>query len=498
MKHALGETPLLPLLHARCKDKFSDSPSLSNMDFFKSVFSDDPPPSDSQLFDSSPKPSEVDDKAEEEENRDQDDLNSIPNPNSTSSGGVGSWSFGGLMKTIASKSESVIQTYRRDLEEFSSGLKMETAAIREVVKELPLSLEVGASVAQESLESVGQAIDDIGASVWKGTAQIISQGRDVLLAADSESDSSDIVQKSGELSVNLARYSRFESQVRSIQSDPTTFSVEPEDLDDFGKWKLGFVLDEKGAEIDNLLEDNGIIEGIYSKLVPSAVDSETFWRRYFYRIHKLKQAEDARANLVKRAISGEEEEDLSWDVDDEDYEEPSNVSEVKVKSIVEFDNRGSSKVQTGHNEAENLQVGTSVVEEKSSKRENDDKGVVEKPFSDNRSDEEPASEEIADVTQLSGDTIEAIADERKVFQGKAEANESCKDSDVSVVSTQPSLPEEEDLGWDEIEDIGSNDENKVTAVVSPTGGDLRKRLSAADEDEDLSWDIEDDDEPAKS
>lgn len=38
--------------------------------------------------------------------------------------------------------------------------------------------------------------------------------------------------------------------------------------------------------------------------------------RYFYRVSKLKQAEDMRVELVKRAISREEE-DFSWDVDDD-------------------------------------------------------------------------------------------------------------------------------------------------------------------------------------
>lgn len=42
---------------------------------------------------------------------------------------------------------------------------METTVIHEVVKEPPLSLEVGASVAQESLDSMGLAVVDIGALV---------------------------------------------------------------------------------------------------------------------------------------------------------------------------------------------------------------------------------------------------------------------------------------------------------------------------------------------
>ncbi|CAL9225032.1 unnamed protein product, partial [Arabidopsis halleri] len=79
-------------------------------------------------------------------------------------------------------SESVIGSYRRDFEDFGSELKKETSIIRRVASRLPDSLEIGAAVASESLESVGQVIDDIGASVWKSTAKIISHGfLDVLI-----------------------------------------------------------------------------------------------------------------------------------------------------------------------------------------------------------------------------------------------------------------------------------------------------------------------------
>ncbi|RYR71828.1 hypothetical protein Ahy_A02g006045 isoform B [Arachis hypogaea] len=60
--------------------------------------------------------------------------------------------------------------------------------------------------------------------------------------------------------------------------------------------------------------------------------------------------------------------------------------------------------------------------------------------------------------------------------------------------------EEEELGWDEIEDLSSIDEKKITQSGSTSISkiDLRKRLSAAEEEEELSWDIEEDEEPAAS
>lgn len=427
------------------------------MNFFKSVFADDPEPaSDPPHSAAHPDPGD-----DEPDHRN-------PNPNAA-------WSFGGLIKTLASKSESVIESYRRDIEEFGTGLKKETAVIRDVasraVKDLPASLEVGASVAQDSLESVGQAIDDIGSSVWRGTAEIITHGRDALLAAeehDIDSPSDTNSQQLSSQSLSSQRYSRFDVQLRAIQCDENTYREEPEDLDGFSKWKLGFVLEDKSAEIENLSEANGVMGEIYSKVVPNVVDHDTFWSRYFYRIHKLKLVEDARVNLVNRAIAGDEEEDLSWDIDDdEDDEEKSNGSELKR----ELNQENSSASVMEQKIVENSQLEESLK-----------KGVVHEQAPDERLNSDGRSDSDKSETKS----------EKMISEGRTDS--------VSIVSSPPSLPEEEDLGWDEIEDIGSIDESKVGVSGSPANkADLRKRLSAAEEDEDLTWDIEDDDdEPAKS
>ncbi|KAK6913851.1 BSD domain [Dillenia turbinata] len=456
------------------------------MDFFKSVFSDDPEPSNGEI--------ESDSDQESHLNPQNPLQNPKPNPSSDPNPSIVSnvWSFGGLIKTLTSKSETVLQTYRRDLEEFSSGLKKETASIREAasraIKDLPASLDVGASVAQESLESVGQVIDDIGTSVWKGAAEIISQGKESLLAVDLDSDYSDNSQlQSQPLShQKLKSYCRFEMQVRNLQGEFSTYNEEPEDLEEFRKWKLGFELGEMGEELENLFEENDVIEEYYNKLVPGVIDRETFWSRYFFRVHKLRQVEDARANLVKRAISGEVEEELSWDIDDEDDEvkESSNVGELRGK--IEENVKSEEK---------DVKIDNAGVEkgEKSLVKENENSVDVMESNGDNVGGK-------TDGGKVGSDKFEGKLVEKVLAEGEVEPSESCKDSDVSVVSSQPSLPEEVDLGWDEIEDIGSGDENsKVAASGSSTSRiNLRKRLSTAEEEEDLSWDIEDDDEAIKS
>lgn len=437
------------------------------MDFFKSVFADDPEISDNEDAPNSPSNSDYQPES--------------PNPNPDIPAITSAWTFGSsLLRTIASKSESVVQNYRRDLEEFSSGLKKETATIREVasraVKDLPGRLESGAAVAQESLESVGQAIDNIGSTV----SEIITHGKESILVNDSDSELSESSSRSlgktssleQNLNLNAKPYSRIDATIRAIQCDAKTYCEEPEDMIDYNEWKMGFVLEEMNGEIEDLISENGVIDEIYSEVVPSRVDQETFWSRYFYKVYRIRKVEEARARLVKRAISGEEEEELSWDVDDEDNE----------------DTEGSSRVAS----------------------ENVAKEEIEKKM-DSLQVEDRAWRSVSgeDEKETTLETTSDGGDEKRILAGRVDDAESRGDrgssegkndnSDFSVVSSQLSSHDGDDLGWDEIEDIASGDEIKVPERMSPSKTDLRKRLSAAEDEEELSWDIEDDDdEIAKS
>ncbi|XVF32640.1 hypothetical protein REPUB_Repub17cG0099800 [Reevesia pubescens] len=472
------------------------------MDFFRSVFADDPDPPEPQSESGSPK---AEDSASDSPPKHPD-----PNPNPNSSG----WIFGGLMKTIASRSESVIETYRRDLQEFGSGLKKEI------------------EVVQGSLGNVGHAIDEFGNTVLKGSALIINQGKDAILAAGNESDSSssesNSISFSTKRSLNSKRYSRFDAQVRAIQGEINTYSEEPEDLEDYKKWKSGFGLEEKKVEIERLLEENGEMGSIYKRVVDvsNGVDHETFWCRYFYKVFKHKQAEDMRVKLVKRAISREEEEELTWDVDDDEEEEEEEVDDRNVGSNAssnaslkkEEDVRRKEKDEIVEEKAVNLEsIGYFSENKEQVKKEKENNPVeelrVESYDADKvgmgngngNADESSTGNLVTEKVNLEKDEEVCKEDsasksvEKAASEGES-SNGNGKDSDFSVVSSHPSMPEEEDLGWDEIEDLSSIDDKKGTHGGSPTSNraDLRKRLSTAEEDEDLSWDIEDDDEPVKA
>lgn len=342
-----------------------------------------------------------------------------------------------MIQTLTSRSESVIQTYRRDLEEFGSGLKKETASIRDVaarvVSDLPGSLEVGASVAQESLESVGQVIDEFGGTVWRGTAEIVLQGKDALLSVEGEDDASAVV-------LSGRGYSRFEMQVMAIQADQKTFLDDPDDAEDFKVWKESFSFAEKDDEIDTLCSENNIVANMFEKLVPGAVSYDVFWTRYIYKIYKLKQAEDARAELVKRVISGEEEEDLSWEVDDEDEKEKEEQKQ----------NEPQQQKQRDEQEEEVVVV------------------MVEQQNEGNKQEDIEVEKNMLSTTKSVG-----------------LKNDDNKSSDS------------DEIGWDEIEDLGENDDKKpslTTAISVNTSKaeEIRKKLSVTeDDDEDLTWDVED-------
>ncbi|KAM0899339.1 hypothetical protein ACQ4PT_021359 [Festuca glaucescens] len=393
----------------------------------------------------------------------------------------GGWSFGGLMKTFALRSESVLEGYRRDLQDLGSGLRVETTALRAAAARaaaaLPGALEAGASVASDRLESVGQAVDDLGAAA----AGLLSHANEALRSVDADGEDG-TVDTSSQLSdpasgaswrssLPSKKYTRFEAQVLALRAEPTTFTEEPEDAEGFTKWQEAFSLDERKQEIEAVLQESPGLESFVERLVPSVVAYDMFWCRYFFAVDKLRQAEDARTKLVSRALSKEDEEELSWEVDDD-----------------EDDNKGGHKEGTSTiPDKKDEQIGESV------NHEAQDEGKQEAV------NEKYAAEDLGTISvaakdangESSGEASTPKSSNGTGQEEKTEAGDSSKESDLSLVS-RPSA-QEEDLSWDEIEDVGDQDEKKGGSPRSSPSGkaeDIRKRLNSLEDDEDLSWDVD--------
>jgi hypothetical protein len=398
-------------------------------------------------------------------------------------GSGGGWNFGGLVKTFATRSESVIGGYRRDLQDLGSGLRLETAALRAAATRaaaaLPSALEAGASAASDRLESVGQAVDDLGAAA----TVLLSQANVALQSAEADSEDGDGASRHSDAAASGAswratlsskKYTRFEAQVLALRADPTTFTEDPEDAEGFARWKGSFSVDKMKEEIEAVLQESPGLESFIEKLVPSVVDYETFWSRYFFAVDKLRQAEDVRNKLVSRAMSKEEDEELSWDVDDEDDDNNTDDHQEGANSMAK--NKEEKVSDSINHETEGSGKEAPVVEKGLVK----DKDVTLEAAKDGKGE---SSGEAS--TPKSSDGLSSGREE------KAEAGDSSKGSDFSVVS-MPSAQEEE-ISWEEIEDVGDHDEKKGTSPRSSTASkmeDLRKRLNSVEDDDDLSWDID--------
>ncbi|PPD81758.1 hypothetical protein GOBAR_DD21314 [Gossypium barbadense] len=308
--------------------------------------------------------------------------------------------------------------------------------------------------------NVGHAIDELGSTVLKGTVQIINQGRDVILAtsngSDSPSSESNRRSFSTQRGLNSRGYSRFDAQLRAIQGDISTYGEEPEDLEDYKKWKSGFNLEDKKGQIERLMEENGEIESIYKRVVgvSDGVDHETFWCRYFYKVYKLQKDDEI---VEGKAVNLESNGDFPAN-----KEQVEKVEKVKQKNPVEELRVESDDAEKKGNADEKSSFGNVVTEKVNSEKDDE----VSKEDSVSKSVEKVASEE---------------QDDRK------------KSSNDNGLSSRPSMPGEEDPGWDKIEDLSSIDDMKGTHGGNSilNRADLRKRISTAEEDEDLSWDIED-------
>ncbi|KAL0437522.1 UNVERIFIED_CONTAM: hypothetical protein Sradi_0460100 [Sesamum radiatum] len=325
----------------------------------------------------------------------------------------------------------------------------ETEVIREAasraVKDLPASLEAGTS-----------ALD----GVLKSTAEIISKETRQVFASDGEPDTPETNR-----SLNSGRYSWFEAQLSGIQSDLYTFCEEPEDVEEYKKWKLRFELEDKRDEIEGLIGENGTLEGVYEKVVPSAVDHETFW-------------------------FDDDDDELSWDVDDDEEKDGNGDEAMSGKKV---DGVEITKEQWGC-VLDEKEVKSDEVALKSNEK------VKSEESGNEKDDEHEKVKSDVSIQDKNDENEQVKSDEIVKKESNKDVGESGEKSDVPVVVNHQAKMEEEELEWDEIEDIGSGDEGKIVTAAHgerPNRAELRKQLNAAEDDEDLSWDIEDDDETVK-
>jgi len=223
--------------------------------------------------------------------------------NSTSGG---SW-WGGIFDKVKQQSETIIKIYKEDLAEFGKTITTDT---KEVIKK---------TTEDEDVQKI--------------TSQIGN-----MLGINSKTPENEANQPNNSNPNGRVIMDRHLARILALQTELSTYCTEPSEQADFSSWKEKFKVSNNTAEISQLLATNDKIREIHTKLVPVAVSYTDFWERYYYKLHKLNQEEQRRAALIRRATEitnqsnnsnpEKDEEDLSWDLD---QDEDNDISTTKIK-----------------------------------------------------------------------------------------------------------------------------------------------------------------------
>lgn len=241
-----------------------------------------------------------------------------------------------LVRTVKETDwKAELSTFGREVEEEAHHLGDKAAHI---VDHLPLHATAGqdqpgtsASPDHMSIQDVGDTFVKFGKSLITGTKEIIEQVKDVveteIRTAASETSKgrrsrsmklSGGQRSGGSTLTSKTKYSRFEAEVNAMQRDSSTYCDEPEDTEDFTRWRAAFDLAGAMRDVERLRKDNAFMAELEARIVPALVEYEDFWVRYFYRLHKLQHKEDSRRQLAAQLSQKEVEEELAWDDDDDD------------------------------------------------------------------------------------------------------------------------------------------------------------------------------------
>ncbi|KAI0812587.1 hypothetical protein BC629DRAFT_1474091 [Irpex lacteus] len=124
---------------------------------------------------------------------------------------------------------------------------------------------------------------------------------------------------------------RAEALLKQLKHDPEVIKADPEADEKAAKlWKEWYSkeIESKDGGIDSVEwqaavktaladpVDGGALQRNLSTLVPDVITRETFWTRYFFRVHQVESEEQRRKALLQN--TAESEEDFDWESDEDD------------------------------------------------------------------------------------------------------------------------------------------------------------------------------------
>ncbi|KAF1809712.1 BSD-domain-containing protein [Eremomyces bilateralis CBS 781.70] len=111
---------------------------------------------------------------------------------------------------------------------------------------------------------------------------------------------------------------RLEARLHSIHTKLDSFLENPAE-EAYDEWIGSFKVDEKTEDIANDLDAYPELRKAMEACVPERVDYATFWSRYYYLRNVVQTEEDRRKELLKGAVSSDN--DMAWDSESDDEPE---------------------------------------------------------------------------------------------------------------------------------------------------------------------------------
>ncbi|XP_063040258.1 BSD domain-containing protein 1 [Engraulis encrasicolus] len=228
--------------------------------------------------------------------------------------GEGSW-WGGWFQqgfqSVKDKSAEAYEFIKRDLAEFSNVVQHDTTC----------SIVATANAVRSKLAVEGSTADT-SEKVKKSLSNILGVITDTLAPPPDKTIDCDVITLVATPAGTTEVYDSTKARLYSLQADPATYCNEPDGPpEQFDAWLSSCSLEEKKAEISELLVNSPSIRALYTKMVPAAVAHSEFWQRYFYKVFQLEQEEARRLALKQRAeqtAHRSERESLGWEEEEED------------------------------------------------------------------------------------------------------------------------------------------------------------------------------------
>ncbi|XP_017576473.1 BSD domain-containing protein 1 isoform X2 [Pygocentrus nattereri] len=222
----------------------------------------------------------------------------------------GGWlqhSFQAIKDRVSISSSEAYEFLKRDLTEFSNVVQHDTTC----------SIVATASAVRNKLAVEGSS--ETTEKVKKSISNILGVITDTLAPPPDKTIDCDVITLVATPAGTTEVYDSSKARLYSLQADPATYCNEPDGPpEQFDTWLSSFSLEEKKAEISELLVNSPSIRALYTKMVPAAVAHSEFWQRYFYKVFQLDQEEARRVALKRRAEETTQSESLGWEEDEED------------------------------------------------------------------------------------------------------------------------------------------------------------------------------------